>query len=69
VHFSGKWELGWLLILGALFTYEAYAVFARNPYRPTLTKLTITVIPPEITLTFICWLFLHFAIHYYRRGL
>lgn len=63
-----SWEIGWLIILGILFAYEMYAVFLHHPDRPTLTRLTVSYVPAEVTLSFLAWLWLHFAIRYFGRA-
>jgi hypothetical protein len=60
------WITGWILILAALFIYELIAVLDKNPHTPSLTQVVVHYVPGWITLPFLLWLFLHFAIRYWR---
>lgn len=64
-----RWfELGWLAILLLLVGYELLAVAKHTTQTPTLTELVVKISPPELTLAFLTWLWLHFAIRYFKRG-
>jgi hypothetical protein len=58
--------IGWILILAALFIYELIAVLDKNLHTPSLTQVVVHYVPKWITLPFLLWLFLHFAIRYWR---
>lgn len=55
-----------LCVLLALLVYEAAALVTHR--FPTITALVVTYVPEEVTLGLLCWLLIHFAIRYRRKG-
>lgn len=69
---SAKWVpwhtlvwLAWLLFFGA---YELWAGVDARARTPMLTQATVRYIPSWITLPFIVWLFVHFAVRYFNAS-
>lgn len=56
----------WIAILGTLFANEMYALLGGNAKDMPLTQLTVKYSPWYVTLPFIGWLFIHFAIRYFN---
>jgi hypothetical protein len=67
-----KWTLwhtlGWIVILGSLAGYEFWAMFDHDARTPMLTQATVRWIPWYVTLPFIVWLFVHFAVRYFNAA-
>lgn len=56
----------WLVILGSLLGNELYALLGGNSKDMPLTQLTVKYSPWYVTLPFIVWLFIHFAVRYFN---
>lgn len=59
---------GWLSILLVLFGYELFALLDRNAWTPSLTATTVRYVPWWVTLPFVAWLFVHFALRYFNSA-
>lgn len=68
---AGVW--GWVAILVALAGYEFWCLLSGDMQTPPLTRVTIKYVPWFITIPFLTWLWIHFAIRYsnpwYIQGL
>lgn len=59
---------GWVAILVILASYELYAVFtSKHSFDPPLTWVTVRYCPWWITMPFLTWLFVHFAVRYMHK--
>lgn len=56
----------WLVILGALFVNEMYALLGHNSKDMPLTQLTVKYVPVWVTLPFLIWLLVHFSVRYFN---
>jgi len=59
-----KYVIGWIAILTILAGYELWGVLGQDPYTPPLTQVTCRWVPWWVTLPFLTWLWLHFALRY-----
>lgn len=60
-----RWYVvGWVLILLALLAYELWALLDHDMRTPSLTATTVRYAPWYVTLGFVGWLFIHFAVRY-----
>lgn len=62
-----NWAIAiWLVILGSLLVNEMYALLGHNSKDMPLTQLTVKYSPWYVTMPFIVWLFVHFAVRYFN---
>jgi hypothetical protein len=61
---SKPWIIGWVLILLGLAFYEFWSGFGTGKSTPMLTQVTVRYCPWWVTMPFLTWLFIHFAIRY-----
>jgi len=63
-----KWSpwhtLVWLVWFVAFLAYESWAGLDHDSRTPMLTQATVRYVPWYVTLSFILWLFIHFAVRY-----
>ena len=63
MNWSTFYVYGWVAILAALGAWEGYALLhGHKGYDPPLTQLVTRYSPWWVTLPFIVWLFVHFAV-------
>ena len=63
-HWNNAYVYGWIAILTILAGYELYAVFFGHKYDVPLTWVTVRYVPWWVTLPFLVWLLVHFALRY-----
>ena len=56
----------WVIWLLCFLGYELWAILDVDSRTPALTQATVRYIPWYVTLSFICWLFYHFAVRYFN---
>lgn len=56
----------WIAILSALLGWELFCLWDGDPHTWTLTRTVITYVPWWVTLGFVTWLWIHFALRYWR---
>ena len=56
----------WFALFFVCLGYEIYAGIDHNSRTPMLTQVVVRYIPWPFTLSFIVWLFIHFAIRYFN---
>ena len=61
---SKPWMIGWALILLGLAFYEFWSGFGTGKSTPMLTQVTVRYVPWWVTMPFLVWLFIHFALRY-----
>lgn len=59
---AGVWA--WVAILIALAGYECWALLSGDMATPPLTRVTIKYVPWYVTVPFLVWLLIHFAVRY-----
>ena len=65
LNWDKAYEWGWVAILAILAGYELWAVaHGKKSNDPPLTWLTIRYVPWWVTMPFLTWLWMHFAIRY-----
>lgn len=58
------WIVGWVLILAGLAFYEFWSGYGTGKETPMLTQITVRYVPWFVTMPFLTWLFIHFAVRY-----
>lgn len=58
--------MAWFVLFFIVLAYETYAGINPRHDIPMLTQVTVRYIPWPFTLTFIIWLFIHFARRYFN---
>jgi hypothetical protein len=58
----------WIFLGVVVLLYELRTVLDRNPHTLPLTTVVTTWVPGIITMGFLTWLWLHFAIRYWQSG-
>lgn len=58
------WVFGWVCILVGLAFYEFWSGFGTGKETPMLTQVTVRYVPWYVTMSFLTWLFIHFAVRY-----
>lgn len=61
---SKPWIIGWVLILVGLAFYEFWSGFGTGKTTPMLTQVAVRYCPWWVTMPFLTWLFIHFALRY-----
>ena len=61
---SKPWIVGWILILVGLAFYEFWSGFGTGKSTPMLTQITVRYVLWYVTMPFLTWLFIHFALRY-----
>ena len=64
MHWDKWWVIGWILIIVGLAFYEFWSGFGPGKATPMLTQVTVRYVPWWVTMPFLTWLFVHFAIRY-----
>jgi hypothetical protein len=64
MNWNGWWVAGWAAILFSLLGYELWSLIDHTTRTPPLTWVICRYSPWYVTLSFIGWLFLHFALRY-----
>ena len=64
MHWNRYYVLGWVAILITLAFYEFWAGWGPGRSTPMLTQITVRYCPWWVTMPFVTWLWIHFAIRY-----
>lgn len=59
-----KATMAWFILFFIVLGYEIYAGIDHSDRTPMLTHVVVRYVPWWATLTFVTWLWLHFAIRY-----
>lgn len=60
------WVWGWVAILLGLALYEFWSGWGTGKHTPMLTQVTVHYVPWYVTLPFLLWLQVHFALRYFN---
>jgi membrane-bound acyltransferase YfiQ involved in biofilm formation len=64
-----KWHtLVWVFWLVFFLGYELWSLLDLDSRTPALTQATVCYVPWYVTLSFIGWLFYHFAVRYFNSA-
>ena len=64
MHWDRAYVAGWIAIAVGFAFYEFWAGYGTGKHTPMLTQVVVRYVPWWITLPFIVWLFVHFAVRY-----
>lgn len=65
MQWDKSFTYGWVAILALLLGYELWALLDHNTHTPSLTGTVVRYCPAWVTLPFVGWLFIHFAVRYF----
>jgi hypothetical protein len=68
VIWNKAWVWGWVAILLGLAFYEFWSGWGTGKHTPMLTQITVKYCPWYVTLGFLTWLWIHFALRYFNSG-
>lgn len=60
--------IAWVVLMAVIIGYELWCVLGHDPYTPPLTSVVVKLLPSWVTMPFLVWLVLHFAIRYAKKG-
>ena len=64
MHWTKAWVIGWILLTLGVGFYECWSIWGAGKHTPPLTHVTVRYVPWYVPMSFLTWLWLHFAIRY-----